>query len=136
MSAIIVDIDDTIIRAGQYPIPNAIAWVNEQAKSHTIVLITGRPRSTETATRRVLARAGVKFNRLYMNPYSTRESAKWKKEKATELKGSMEIVMAVDNDSAARAAYSSLGIPTKSKVSLESKKGFWGMKFRSSKYDI
>ena len=40
------------------------------------------------------------------------------KEKAAELKGSMEITMAVDNDAAARRAYASLGIPTKSKVSL------------------
>jgi predicted HAD superfamily phosphohydrolase YqeG len=135
MAAIIVDIDDTIIRSGIYPIPSAIAWVNEQAKTHTIILITGRPRSTEITTRRTLQRAGVKFNRLYMNPYSTRESAKWKKEKAAELKSQIEISMAVDNDSAARAAYSSLGIPTKSRVSLVTNKSFWNNIFRSSEYD-
>lgn len=129
MAAIIVDIDDTIIRAGRYPMASAIRWVNEQAKTHTIILITGRPKSTEAETRRVLRNAGVKFNRLYMNPYSTRESAKWKKEKATELKGSVEITMAVDNDAAARRAYSSLGIPTKSKVSLGMSKGFWSNLF-------
>ena len=33
--------------------------------------------------------------------------------------------LAVDNDAAARRAYSSLGIPTKSKVSLATEKGFW-----------
>jgi predicted HAD superfamily phosphohydrolase YqeG len=125
MSAIIVDIDDTIIRSGIYPITAAIRWVNEQAKTHDIILITGRPKSTAAATRATLRRAGVRFNRLYMNPYSTRESAKWKKEKATQLKSEITITMAVDNDSAARAAYSSLGIPTKSKVSLVTEKGFW-----------
>lgn len=125
MANIIVDIDDTIISRGIYPIRNAINWVNEKAKDNTIILITGRPKSMEARTRTVLRRAGVKFNRLYMNPYSTRESARWKKEKAKELQANMTISLAVDNDSAARRAYASLGIPTKSKVSMATEKGFW-----------
>lgn len=113
MAIIICDIDDTIIRAGRYPIRNHIEWLNEQAKTHRIFLVTGRPQSTRAATVRVLRDAGVRYNRLIMNTGSTRESAEFKNTVAQRLKGE-NVLVAVDNDAAARRAYARAGFRTMS----------------------
>lgn len=113
MAIIICDIDDTIIRNGVYPIEAHINWLNEQAKSHSIYLVTGRPVSTRARTVATLRRAGVRYNRLIMNTGSTRESNQFKSEVAQRLKGK-GVTLAIDNDSGARAAYARAGFQTMS----------------------
>lgn len=119
--ATIVDIDDTLLRNGTQPIRRTIDYVNSLPGA--IYIVTGRPSSTRVETIRALRSAGVKYSRLIMNPYSTRESNKHKAEVAERLKGSVSL--AIDNDAGARAAYSRAGIKTKNPASLPDMKKFW-----------
>lgn len=119
--ATIVDIDDTLLRNGTQPIQRVIDYVN--ALPGSIIIVTGRPNSTRSETVKALRAAGVKYSRLIMNPYSTKESNKHKAEVARRLKST--VTLAIDNDAGARAAYSKEGIPTKNPASLPDMKKFW-----------
>ena len=119
--ATIVDIDDTLLRYGTQPIKRVIEYVN--ALPGAIYIVTGRPESTRRDTIRALRSAGVKYSRLFMNPYSTRESNKHKAEIARRLKGSVNL--AIDNDAGARAAYSREGIKAKDPATLPDMNKFW-----------
>ena len=44
-SVVIVDIDNTIIRNGIYPIKKMVDYINELSKTNKIYIITGRPES-------------------------------------------------------------------------------------------
>lgn len=122
--ATIVDIDDTLLRYGTQPIKRVIEYVNSIPGA--IYIVTGRPESTRKDTVKALRDAGVKYSRLYMNPYSTRESNKHKAEIARRLKS--QVNLAIDNDSGARAAYSKEGIATKDPASLPDMNKFWTIK--------
>lgn len=119
--ATIVDIDDTLLRYGTRPIQRVIDYVN--ALPGSIIIVTGRPNSQRSETVRALRAAGVKYSRLIMNPYSTRESNKHKAEVARRLKSS--VTLAIDNDEGARAAYSKEGIATKDPATLPNMDKFW-----------
>ena len=119
--ATIVDIDDTLLRYGTRPIQRVIDYVN--ALPGAIIIVTGRPNSQRSETVRALRAAGVKYSRLIMNPYSTRESNKHKAEVARRLKST--VTLAIDNDEGARAAYRNEGIPTKDPASLPDMGKFW-----------
>jgi hydroxymethylpyrimidine pyrophosphatase-like HAD family hydrolase len=112
MAAIICDIDDTLLRNGSQPIKNTIDWVNERAKNYKIILVTGRNVSQRSETVRALRKAGVRYNRLIMNPGSSADTAEYKKEVGKRLKSSERVVLAIDNNEKMRAAYSSSGIKT------------------------
>jgi hypothetical protein len=119
--ATIVDIDDTLLRNGTQPIRRVIDYVN--ALPGAIIIVTGRPNSTRSETVKALRAAGVKYSRLIMNPYSTRESNKHKGEVARRLKST--VTLAIDNDEGARAAYRREGIETKDPATLPDMKKFW-----------
>lgn len=106
MPTIIVDIDDTLLRNGSQPIRSTIDWVNSHS-SYTVVIVTGRPKSTRAKTIDALRAAGVKYDSLQMNPYSTQDSNKFKAEMARKYNNA---VLAIDNDEGARAAYRKEGI--------------------------
>jgi hydroxymethylpyrimidine pyrophosphatase-like HAD family hydrolase len=118
MAAIIVDIDDTLLRNGTQPMRSTIDWVNRQSLKYDIYLVTGRNNSMRDDTVRALSRAGVKYNRLIMNTGSSVDSDQFKRETAGRLKTKTRIALAVDNSDSARAAYSSIGIPTKNPSAL------------------
>jgi hydroxymethylpyrimidine pyrophosphatase-like HAD family hydrolase len=118
MAAIICDIDDTLIRAGQYGIDKTIEWLKQRAGNYKIILVTGRPESTRKETVRVLRAAGVRYNRLVMNTGSTRESNKFKLEAGKALKSAENVVLAIDNDAGARNSYRKAGIKTVSPSQL------------------
>ena len=130
MAGIIVDIDRTLLR-GSEPIDKVVAWVNEKSKTHSIYVITGRPESRRAETTRALKNAGIRYNRLYMNDLGTSfpQIIAYKKNKAKDLLQDDNISMAIDNDVAARNAYSSLGIKSINPASLpdvsEKAKGLW-----------
>lgn len=110
MAAIICDIDDTLLRNGVQPIRKTIDWINERAKTYTIIIVTGRPASQRQRTVAALRRAGVRYNRLIMNPGSTSSSPEYKGETAKRIKAQTRVVLAVENNAAARAAYQRAGI--------------------------
>jgi hypothetical protein len=120
--AIIVDIDDTLLRYGTQPIRRVIDYVNSLPGAKYIV--TGRPESTRAETVRALKNAGVKYNRLYMNPYSTSNSLKHKEEIAQKLKGS--ISLAIENNPEQRRMYERYGIKTLDPADIpDTSKKFW-----------
>lgn len=110
VAAIIVDIDDTLLRNGVQPIRSTIDWINERSKNYSIIVITGRPASQRARTVAALRRAGVRYNRLIMNPGSTSESDRYKGETGKRLKSQTRVVMAIDNSDSARRAYRAAGI--------------------------
>ena len=118
MAAIIVDIDDTLLRNGVQPIRSTIDWINERAKDYTIIVVTGRPESTRERTIKALKDAGVKYNRLVMNTGSTQQSNRFKAEAAKRIKSQTRVAIAIDNDEGARTAYRNAGIKTASPSSL------------------
>lgn len=122
--AIIVDIDDTLLRNGDQPIQRVIDYVNSLPGEKYIV--TGRPESIRSQTVRELKSAGVRYSRLYMNPYSTSNSNKHKAEIAQKLKG--KVTLAIENNPEQRAIYSRYGIKTLDPARIKPKKDmakFW-----------
>jgi archaellum biogenesis ATPase FlaH len=113
-SVVIVDIDNTILRNGIYPIKKMIDYVNELSKQNKIYIITGRPESDRDETVKSLKKAGVKYNRLMMNnigggPKDQNES---KKRHAESIKEN--VLFAIDDNPKMRNAYRESGIKTKS----------------------
>ena len=113
-AVIIVDIDNTIIRNGIYPIKKMVSYVNELAKENKIYIITGRPESDRKDTEQTLKKAGIKYNRLMMNniggnPKDQNES---KKKHAQSIKD--KILFAIDDNPKMRSEYNKIGIKTKS----------------------
>lgn len=113
-AVIIVDIDNTIIRNGIYPIKKMVDYVNELAKENKIYIITGRPESDRKDTEQTLKKAGIKYNRLMMNniggnPKDQNES---KKKHAQSIKD--KILFAIDDNPKMRSEYNKIGIKTKS----------------------
>jgi hypothetical protein len=123
--SIIVDIDDTLLRDWVYPIRRTIDYIESLPGSK--IIVTGRPESTRQKTVEALRNAGIKYSRLIMNPYSTRESNKHKGEVAQRLRG---VTLAIDDNPNARAAYEKAGIPTKDPASLPDPKKFWSIGYK------
>lgn len=118
--AIIVDIDDTLLRNGVQPIKRNIEYVN--SLPGVKIIVTGRPKSQRDETIKALRNAGVRFSRLIMNPYGTKDSNKHKAEVAERLKN---ISLAIDNDAGARRAYSNAGIKTMDPADIPDMSKFW-----------
>jgi len=104
---VICDIDDTLIHAGQL-VQKVYAFVDEVPGG--LFLITGRPESQRADTEKELTDLGVEYTRLIMNDGSTANSNIFKKQAAEKLLETYNIVLAVENNPDARAAYKSLGI--------------------------
>ena len=124
MATIICDIDDTLLRNGSQPIKSTIDWLNSHS-SYNVVIVTGRPESTRSKTIDALKAAGVKYDSLRMNPYSTQDSNKFKAEMARKYHNA---VLAIDNNEGARAAYRKEGIKAIHPKDLSDKtltKFFW-----------
>ena len=119
--ATIVDIDDTLLRNGTQPIKHVIDYVN--SLNGEIYIVTGRPTSQRDRTVEALHAAGVKYSRLIMNPYGTKDSNKHKAEVASRLNA--KVSLAIDNDAGARRAYAKYGIPTKDPASIDKNWQIW-----------
>jgi hypothetical protein len=110
VKVLICDIDDTLIHNGRI-IPDVNDFMSSQ--DYGIILVTGRLIDTRRATEQQLAKLGIDYDQLKMNDLgSTARSIEFKKKTAEELLKVYEVMMAIDNDGAAREAYASLGIPT------------------------
>lgn len=112
-SVVIVDIDNTILRNGIYPIKKVIDYVNELSKKNKIYIITGRPESKRKDTAEALKKAGVKYNKLMMNGLgdSPKEQNESKIKHAQNIKE--KILFAIDDKQSMRNEYKKSGIKTK-----------------------
>lgn len=119
--AIICDIDDTILRNGTQPIKRTIEYL--KTLDGPIYIVTGRPESERADTVRALRAAGVRYSRLIMNPYSSANTAKFKRETADKLKG--KVSLAIDNNATMRNIYSSAGIKTLDPAKIPDTKKMW-----------
>lgn len=112
-SVVIVDIDNTILRNGIYPLKKVIDYVNELSKENKIYIITGRPESNRKDTTEALKKAGVKYNKLMMNGLgnSPKEQNESKIKHAQSIKEN--ILFAIDDKQSMRNEYKKSGIKTK-----------------------
>ena len=117
---IICDIDNTLLRNGTQPIKKTIDYIN--SLKTRVVIVTGREKRQRTETVDALRAAGVKYSSLLMNPYSYKESNKWKAEVAEKLK---EATLAIDDNPGARAAYSKAGIKAIHPNDVPDMEKFW-----------
>ena len=112
-NVVIVDIDNTILRNGIYPIKKMVDYVNELSKENKIYIITGRPESNRKDTAEALKKAGVKYNKLMMNGLgnSPKEQNESKIKHAQSIKEN--ILFAIDDKQSMRNEYKKSGIKTK-----------------------
>ena len=106
--AVIVDIDDTLIRDGQL-IEKTYNYLDDMEDTE-IFIVTGRNDSTRDETVAELDALGVDYDRLFMNPGSTADTPSFKKATAQRLLQEYNIIIAIDNNPANRAVYRELGI--------------------------
>jgi HK97 family phage prohead protease len=108
---LIVDIDDTLLQNGVQPIQKVIDYVNNDYPEYLVVIVTGRLETDREATVAALLDAGVQYDRLIMKQDEALDNAEYKKSVAEELIADGKTIdKAIDNDSAARDAYTQLGI--------------------------
>ena len=112
-NVVIVDIDNTILRNGIYPIKKMVDYVNELSKENKIYIITGRPESNRKDTAEALKKSGVKYNKLMMNGLgnSPKEQNESKIKHAQSIKEN--ILFAIDDKQSMRNEYEKSGIKTK-----------------------
>lgn len=117
---IICDIDNTLLRNGTQPIQKTIDYIN--SLKTRVIIVTGREKNQRSETIDALKAAGVKYSSLLMNPYSYKESNRWKAETAEKLK---EATLAIDDNAGARSAYSKAGIKAIHPNDVPDMKKFW-----------
>lgn len=115
-SIVIVDIDNTIIRNGIYPIKKMIDYVNELAKTNKIYIITGRPESDRSKTTETLKKSGIKYNRLMMNNIGNNKESQLESKRKHAKSIKEKVILAIDDNPKARNVYKEIGIKTKSPV--------------------
>jgi len=119
---IICDIDNTLLRNGTQPIQKTIDYIN--SLKTRVVIVTGREKNQRAETVKALHAAGVHYNSLLMNPYSYKESNKWKTEVAAKLH---DATLAIDDNPGARSAYSKAGIKAIHPNDVPDMKKFWAI---------
>lgn len=106
--AVIVDIDGTLISGGRL-IEKTYAYIDDMQDTK-IFIVTGRNDSTRAETEAELDSLGVNYDRLFMNPGSSADTPAFKKATAESLLKEYNVILAIDNNPANRAAYRELGI--------------------------
>jgi len=108
---IIVDIDGTLIAGGR-GIQKNVDYVNQLYKEFYIYIVTGRSEDEEDMTISELADAGVQYDDIQFNEDMSMSTPEYKKMTAQDILEENPVKLAIDNDAAARRAYSDLGIAT------------------------
>jgi HK97 family phage prohead protease len=105
---IICDIDGTLLN-GSDPISRVIAFLDERPEP--LCIVSGREERQRAATVAALDAADVDYKELYLNDTDA-GAVEFKTTVAEQLMSEYDVVLAIDNDEACRAAYESLGITT------------------------
>ena len=116
---VIVDIDGTLIVGGR-GIQKNVDYVNELHKEFYIYIVTGRSEDEEDMTISELADAGVQYDDIEFNDDMSVPTPEYKKMKAADILEEQPVKLAIDNDAAARRAYSDLGIATLDPKTIQS----------------
>ena len=105
---IICDIDGTLLNFSE-PIVKTIDFIN--ARPEPVCIVSGRMEAERADTVAALDAAGVEYYELYLNDTDA-GTIEFKTLVAEALMAEYNVVLAVDSDEAARAAYNTLGITT------------------------
>lgn len=106
--AVIVDIDGTLIVSGGRN-EKLYNFLDEMSDTR-IFIVTGRNVSDREQTVNQLDDLGIDYDRLFMNPGSTAQTAEFKKSTAENLLKEYNVILAIDNNETMRKVYRDLGI--------------------------
>ena len=106
---VVTDIDGTIFIDGNKTNENLLAYLDSFPDT-SIFVVTGRIEEDRERTSNELTDAGVRFDDLIMRPDESLTSNEFKAETAVRLMETYNVMVAVDNDEGARAAYRAAGI--------------------------
>jgi HK97 family phage prohead protease len=105
---VVTDIDGTIFIDGKTN-ENLLAYLDSFPDT-SIFVVTGRLEEDRERTSNELTDAGVRFDELFMRPNESMTSNEFKAETAVRLMETYNVMVAVENDEGARAAYRAAGI--------------------------
>jgi uncharacterized protein len=106
--AVIVDIDGTLINAGGR-VERVYNFLDDMEDTE-IFIVTGRNVDDRESTIAQLDELSIDYDRLFMNPGSTSDTADFKKATAESLLKEFNIILAIDNNETMRKVYRDLGI--------------------------
>jgi len=106
---VVTDIDGTIFIDGNKVNEELLSYL-DSFPSTSIFVVTGRLEEDRERTSNELTDAGVRFDDLVMRPDESLTSNEFKAETAVRLMETYNVMVAVDNDEGARAAYRAAGI--------------------------
>jgi HK97 family phage prohead protease len=105
---VVTDIDGTLFIDGSTN-ENLLRYLDSFPDT-SIFVVTGRLEEDRERTSNELTDAGVRFDDLIMRPDESLTSNEFKAETAVQLMETYNVMVAVDNDEGARAAYRAAGI--------------------------
>ena len=106
--AVIVDIDGTLIDGGGR-VEKVYNFLDDMEDT-AIFIVTGRNVDDRESTIKQLDDLSIDYNRLFMNPGSTADTADFKKVTAENLLKEYNVILAIDNNPTMRKVYRDLGI--------------------------
>jgi HK97 family phage prohead protease len=105
---VIVDIDGTLIDGGSR-VEKVYNFLDDMEDTE-IFIVTGRNSDDRESTISQLDELSIDYDRLFMNPGSTADTADFKKATAENLLKEFNIILAIDNNETMRKIYRDLGI--------------------------
>jgi len=106
--AVIVDIDGTLITSGGRN--ERVYNFLDDMEDTEIFIVTGRNVDDRESTISQLDDLGIDYDRLFMNPGSTADTADFKRVTAENLLKEYNVILAIDNNPTMRNVYRDLGI--------------------------
>jgi HK97 family phage prohead protease len=106
--AVIVDIDGTLITSGGRN--ERVYNFLDDMKDTEIFIVTGRNVDDRESTIAQLDELSIDYDRLFMNPGSTADTADFKRVTAENLLKEYNVILAIDNNPTMRKVYRDLGI--------------------------
>ena len=106
--AVIVDIDGTLINSGGR-VERVYNFLDDMEDTE-IFIVTGRNVNDREATIAELDDLSIDYDRLFMNPGSTADTADFKRVTAENLLKEYNVILAIDNNETMRKVYRDLGI--------------------------
>jgi len=106
--AVIVDIDGTLIGSGGRN-EKVYNFLDDMTDTE-IFIVTGRNVDDRESTIKQLDNLSIDYDRLFMNPGSTADTADFKRVTAENLLKEYNVILAIDNNPTMRKVYRDLGI--------------------------